>query len=381
MAYALDNGLFKGITDTLFGPQETMTRAMFVTVLGRNAGVEDSSPAYPVMTVFDDVDGSQYYAAHVKWAVEKGITVGVSKTEFAPEAQISRQDMATMMLRYAKAMGIELPAGDSEAFTDDGTIAVYAKEAVYRLKAAGILNGREHGEFDPMGDTTRAEVAAVLHRFLTYNYADDQKADDSGCVVVSVEKGTLGQGFLLEPVLVKVEYGDTAADVTLRAAEQAGLELKYRSSSYGFYLSAIADSDTDVQIPRYILAEMEKDGAEVGTRQDANWLGEFDYSAKSGWIYWVNHEHMNVGAGLTEVKAGDVIRWQFTVYGLGLDLGAEIGTMKPYITVANKDALVHAMAVASKNQKAGEAYANAKAVMQKMDATQAEVDAAVDALK
>lgn len=382
VAYALDNGLFKGITETLFGPNETMTRGMFVTVLGRNVGVEDATPSYPVMSVFDDVDGSQYYASHVKWAVEKGITVGVSKTEFMPEAKISRQDMATMMLRYAKAMGIELPAATGEVFTDDSNIAAYAKDAVYRMKAAGVLNGREHGEFDPMGDTTRAEVAAVLHRFLTYNYADYQKADDSGCVVVSVEKGTLGQGFLMEPILVKVEDGDTAADVTLRAAEQAGIGVRAtQNSSYGFYLSAFADKAADVQIPQYILDVMTEEGLELQDRQETEWLGEFDYSYKSGWIYWVNHEHMNVTAGATEVKAGDVIRWQFTICGLGLDLGAQIGSMTPYVTVANKDALLHAMAVASKNQKDGEAYANAKALIRKMDASQAEVDAATAALK
>ncbi len=383
VAYVLDNNIFKGTSDTTFSPNQAMTRAMFVTVLGRNAGVGDSSASYPSTSVFDDVANDAYYASHVKWAVENGITVGVSKTEFAPNAQISRQDMATMMLRYAKAMGIRLPEMSKEAFGDDADIAVYAKEAVYKLKAVEIINGKDGNIFDPKGSTTRAEVAAVLHRFLTYKYEDFVKVDDTDCVIVDIEKFTLGQGFIMEPVVVKVEAGDTAADVTLRAAEQVGVELQYRDSEYGFYLSAVRDDETrEANIPQYILDAMEKAGAVLIGRESQTWLSEKDYnSAQGGWIYWVNHEHMGVGAGNADVKAGDVIRWQFSVYGMGLDLGAKIKNQDPYVTVGEKDALIHAMAVASNHEKAGQAYENAVKVMEKMDATQAEINAATEALQ
>ena len=89
---------------------------------------------------------------------------------------------------------------------------------------------------------------------------------------------------------------------------------------------------------------------------------------------------MGKSAEYAEMKAGDVIRWQFTVYGMGLDLGAKIQGATPYVTVGDKDALIHAMAVASNHEKAGKAYENAVKVMEKMDATQAEINAATEAL-
>ena len=98
-----------------------------------NGKIKDMTDVTEGQWFYDDVANDAYYASHVKWAVENGITVGVSKTEFAPEAKISRQDMATMMLRYAKAMGIRLPEMSKELFDDDADIAVYAKEAVYKL--------------------------------------------------------------------------------------------------------------------------------------------------------------------------------------------------------------------------------------------------------
>ncbi len=380
VAYALDNNIFKGTSDTTFSPNQAMTRAMFVTVLGRNAGVEDSSASYPSTSVFDDVANDAYYASHVKWAVENGITVGVSKTEFAPNAQISRQDMATMMLRYAKAMGIRLPEMSKELFADDADIAVYAKEAVYKLKAVEIINGKDGNVFDPKGSTTRAEVAAVLHRFLTYKYEDFVKVDDTDSVIVDIEKFTLGQGFIMEPVVVKWEEGDTAADVTIRAAEQAGIELKYGDTDMGFYLSAIRDNETAAaNIPQYLKDAAEENGFTIGERANADWLSQFDYTSESGWMIWVNHVEIDKSAGVWPVTPGTVMRWQYTVCGYGRDLGS--GSFdKPYVTVGNKDALVHAMAVASKHEKAGKAYENAVKVMEKMDATQAEIDAATEAL-
>ena len=222
----------------------------------------------------------------------------------------------------------------------------------------------------------------MLHRFLTYKYEDFVKVDDTDSVIVDIEKFTLGQGFIMEPTVVKLQEGDSAADVTLRAAEQAGVELQYRDSEYGFYLSAVRDDETrEANIPQYILDAMEKAGAVLIGRESQTWLSEKDYnSAQGGWIYWVNHEHMGVGAGNADVKAGDVIRWQFSVYGMGLDLGAKIKNQDPYVTVGEKDALIHAMAVASNHEKAGQAYENAVKVMEKMDATQAEINAATEAL-
>ena len=220
----------------------------------------------------------------------------------------------------------------------------------------------------------------MLHRFLTYKYEDFVKVDDTGCVIVDIEKFTLGQGFIMEPVVVKWEEGDTAADVTIRAAEQAGIELKYGDTDMGFYLSAIRDNETAAaNIPQYLKDAAEENGFTIGERANADWLSQFDYTTDSGWMIWVNHVEIDKSAGVWPVTPGTVMRWQYTVCGYGRDLGS--GSFdKPYVTVGNKDALVHAMAVASKHEKAGKAYENAVKVMEKMDATQAEIDAATEAL-
>ena len=221
----------------------------------------------------------------------------------------------------------------------------------------------------------------MLHRFLTYKYEDFVKVDDTDSVIVDIEKFTLGQGFIMEPVVMKWEEGDTAADVTIRAAEQAGIELKYGDTDMGFYLSAIRDNETAAaNIPQYLKDAAEENGFTIGERANADWLSQFDYTTDSGWMIWVNHVEISRSAGAWDVKPGDVIRWQFTVCGLGKDLGSgTYGT--PFVTVGEKDALVHAMAVASKHQKAGKAYENAVKVMENMASTQSEINSATEALQ
>ena len=388
VSYVLANNIFKGMTETTFGPNVAMTRSMFVTVLGRYAGIEDSSVTYPSFSIFSDVKGSEYYGSHVKWASENGITVGVGNGMFAPDQMISRQDMATMMVRFAKVMNMELPDMDDEIFADDSMIGDYAKEPVYRLKAAAILYGRENNNFDPKASCTRAEVAAVLHRFLTYDPSADQQIDDSDAVIVSVEKFTLGQGYVIEPSVVKLEEGDTAADVILRVCEEKGIEVRTSNSSGTFYLAAMKDNDrSEAKIPEYITNAVAEAGGEIDGRSNEDWLGEFDYYTNSGWMFWVNNAKpadengFELSAGQTEMKAGDIMRWQFTVYGIGADLGTSAGSIDALIDAANKDTLTREIAVASKNQKSGSAYANALSVLKNMESTQEEVDAALAALQ
>ncbi|MEG2149542.1 MAG: S-layer homology domain-containing protein, partial [Clostridiales bacterium] len=162
VAYCFEKGLLKGLSATEFGANDTMTRGQFVATLGRYAEIEDSNAANLQKTSFTDVESSQYYAAHVKWAVENGITRGMGEKQFCPDATITREDTATMMLRFAKTMNIKLPKADFETFADDNKIAGYAKDYVYILKAAKVINGKEGNIFDPKGSTLRSEVAAVL---------------------------------------------------------------------------------------------------------------------------------------------------------------------------------------------------------------------------
>ncbi len=168
-AYVLAKGIMKGTSATTFGPNEPITRGQFVTILGRYAGISDSGSAAPTTTKFSDVKATSYYASHVAWAVENGITKGTGETTFAPEAKISRQDMATMIARFAETMEIGLPDGSGAApFSDDKEISSYAKTAVYSMVGAEIINGIGNNRFAPKQTATRSQAAKIIHLLMEY---------------------------------------------------------------------------------------------------------------------------------------------------------------------------------------------------------------------
>jgi hypothetical protein len=140
-----------------------MTRAMLVTVLHRLDGLSASSGS----GAFGDVPSGQWYSDAVAWASSSGIVQGVGAGSFAPQADVTRQDLAVILTRYAEASGNQFPVTlQYQAFADDAEIADYAKNAVQTLVGGGIVNGKPGNAFDPKGNATRAEVAALLHRFV-----------------------------------------------------------------------------------------------------------------------------------------------------------------------------------------------------------------------
>jgi hypothetical protein len=142
-----------------------MTRGMLVTVLGRLAGIDTAK--YPNST-FGDVAAGQYYAPYIEWAQQNGIVSGIGANKFAPEDNITREQMAAVLWHYAQYAGIKLPATKAyPAFADEADIAGYAQDAVAALVKAGIISGKPYNLLDPQGNATRAEVAAMLHRFIT----------------------------------------------------------------------------------------------------------------------------------------------------------------------------------------------------------------------
>ncbi len=161
--YVYANGLFSGTSSAMFTPDGTMTRGMFVTVLGRMAGVDAS--AYSGDTGFSDVPQTQYYAPYVKWAAKHGITSGTSKERFSPEAFIDRQQMAAFFVRYFEKFNVAYDTGANVTTTpsDIDTVAAYARDAVMKLWKAGLLNGNK-GKFDPKGNATRAQTATLCMR-------------------------------------------------------------------------------------------------------------------------------------------------------------------------------------------------------------------------
>ena len=161
--FAVENGLFNGTGETTFGPNVAMDRGMFVTVLGRIAGIDAAAHAN---APFTDVKATAYYAPHAAWASENGIVEGVGGGLFAPSNQITRQEMATMLNRYASHAKIALESNPQATFADDASIASWAKDAVYALAFAGLINGVGENTYAPAKTATRAEVATLLARFV-----------------------------------------------------------------------------------------------------------------------------------------------------------------------------------------------------------------------
>ena len=141
--------------------------------------------------------------------------------------------------------------------------------------------------------------------------------------VISVEKGTLGQGYIIEPTAVTLQSGDTVKTVTERVLEANGRSALTRTESYGYYIAGISDPDRGaVSIPAFVQQMITAKDLDVNTNdiKEPQYLNEFDYTTQSGWMYCVNNVYPEVGAASTKVQSGDVIRWQFTMVGQGQDL-------------------------------------------------------------
>ena len=163
IGFVVKRGLFNGTTDTTFSPGQTMSRAMFVTVLGRLAGVDTS--AYTTAT-FRDVPQHQYYAPYVAWAVQAGIVNGYSNGTFGPDDPVTREQLAVCIIRFADYYAWQLPAGSNITFRDASAISSYAVASVQRAAQAGIIGGYTDGSFKPQGQASRAEAALMLMRLV-----------------------------------------------------------------------------------------------------------------------------------------------------------------------------------------------------------------------
>ena len=164
MLFVVSRGLLSGTSATTFSPNTGMTRGMFVTALGRLAGVD---PTDYQASRFTDVKEDAYYAPYVNWAAKTGVVSGTTDTAFAPDTNINREQMAVIMKNYAAKLGYTIPKTlEVVNFADSAGISSWAKEAVKSMQQAGILAGKTNNCFDPAGTATRAEVAAVLRRFV-----------------------------------------------------------------------------------------------------------------------------------------------------------------------------------------------------------------------
>ena len=165
VTWAQEKGYVAGVSKTEFAPMNNITRADFVTILGRFAKVNTIDY---LGTYFDDVPTGKYYSAYVKWAAVNGIVYGVEKTLFAPSAKITREQLAAIFVRYAKYLNKKLPQSAPEIiFVDKADISDWALDSVTTAQRAGVISGDNYRRFNPKNNATRAEVCSMLMRFVT----------------------------------------------------------------------------------------------------------------------------------------------------------------------------------------------------------------------
>lgn len=159
--YVCDKGMMNGVTENTFSPNTPTNRGMLVTILYRLEGEPDASAAG-----FSDVDGGQYYAKAVAWASQNGLVNGFEDGTFRPDEPVTREQIATILYRYAAFQGRDVTAkADLSGFSDEAQVGGYAREPMAWAKAEGLITGTDWNGLHPGGYATRAETAAILMRF------------------------------------------------------------------------------------------------------------------------------------------------------------------------------------------------------------------------
>ncbi len=166
--YANENNLFNGLTAVEFGPDGVITRAMLVTVLYRAEG----NPEVEYQSPFTDLENGAYYENAVAWAYANGIVKGYTETMFAPDENIIREQIAAIMYRYAEYKEYDTSVGENTnilSYVDVSEISEYAIPAVQYAVGSGLMKGKSASTINPKDGATRAEVAAILQRFIEAN--------------------------------------------------------------------------------------------------------------------------------------------------------------------------------------------------------------------
>lgn len=162
VVYALDKGIMSGTDDNLFSPDLSTSRGMIVTILWRLEGMPEAKSE----NVFTDVAEGSYYEDAITWASENGIVSGYSENTFAPDDDITREQLASILYRYASFKGADLAAStDISRYSDASEVSEYAVAAVEWAVAKELINGTGESELSPKGTAQRCQTAAILHRF------------------------------------------------------------------------------------------------------------------------------------------------------------------------------------------------------------------------
>lgn len=159
--FVLDNDIMEGTSATAFSPNSNLSRSMMVQILYNLEGKPSAGDAG-----FDDVSSGIWYANAIAWAAKNNIVSGVGNDLFAPNQNVTREQMALILFNYCTYKGIKLPTPKDAAYTDANSVSAWAAEAVQAMYKAGILTGKSTGVFDPQGTATRAEVAQMMMSFV-----------------------------------------------------------------------------------------------------------------------------------------------------------------------------------------------------------------------
>lgn len=163
--YVCQKGIMNGTGENAFSPDATLTRAMLVTILHRL----DKEPNIPKNVAFEDVEKDSYYQKAVDWAYAWGIVNGVSDTHFAPNDNITREQIAAIMHRYAQYKGYDVSVGENTnilSYDDFQGVSKFAISAVQYAVGSGLMRGKTDSTINPKDNATRAEAAAILQRFI-----------------------------------------------------------------------------------------------------------------------------------------------------------------------------------------------------------------------
>lgn len=228
LTYAVEHNMINGTSDTTFSPGGEMTRAQFITIIGRALNGTAKSTGK-----FSDVNESQYYIPYLYWGVENGIIFGTSDTTFSPDDHITRQDMATIVGRTIDNMGLKIePDGvPVESFADYDSVAPYAKDCVNLLREKALLKGDDHGNVNPKNNMTRAEGVAVLSRMMMNISADNATTDPgSNYNPTSEQLNALSRAskylsimaFSYDGLVDQLEYENYSHDAAVYAADNCG---------------------------------------------------------------------------------------------------------------------------------------------------------------
>lgn len=249
---------------------------------------------------------------------------------------------------------------------------------------------------------TLAIVFSMIFTNIAGVYAEGEKVKDKnepkGYVTISVEKFALGLGYIKEPIKVPFYEGDSVAKLTIDTVGEKNIDYN-GTANKGFWLNAVKDNETrEPNWPQHIIENTAPEGIldEIG-RADPDWLSQYDYyPSSSGWMYCVNGKFPDVIASEVEPKDGDVIRWQFTIVGIGRDIGANPEGSEnadswgeDFIPIANKDELTKLVGGINsleekdeilKNEEIKKAYDNAMKQLENISSSQDDVDNALEEL-